>query len=120
MDTAFSIQKPSNDKKPQCDFMPRKSLEEVLDDLKDRFSTYYTHEMIQVGLNESIVKKKGRYNKQSNPYGNFTNKRPHWFISRNLRNQQRDHQSSIPVIEVDDHFSEDEIDNFIGQEDVDD
>ena len=61
--TPFSIQKPSNEKMPQCDFMPRKSLEEVLDDLKDIVSTVPTHETIQVVLNESIVKKKGRYEK---------------------------------------------------------
>jgi hypothetical protein len=74
--TPFAIQKPSKGKKPQCDFMPRKSLEEALDDLKDRVSIVSTHELIQVALNESIVKKKGRYKKQSNPYVNFIDKRP--------------------------------------------
>jgi arginine utilization protein RocB len=38
----------------------------------------------------------------------------------NLKNQQRDHQSTIPVIEVNDRFSKDEIDDFISQEDIDD
>ena len=44
--TTFAIQKPSKGKKPQCDFMPRNSLEEALDDLKDRVSTVPTHELI--------------------------------------------------------------------------
>jgi hypothetical protein len=51
---------------------------------------------------------------------NFTNKRLGRLISRKLRNLQQDHLSSIPVIEVDDHFFEDEIDKFLDQEDVDD
>ena len=95
-------------------------MEEVLDDLKDRIPIVPTHEPIQVVLNKSIVKKSRKHKEQSNSELNFTNKRPCRLISRSLKNRQRDHLSSIPVIEVDDHFSEDEIDNFIGQEDVDD
>jgi hypothetical protein len=54
--TSVAIQNPLG-KKPRCDFMPRKSLEEVLDVLKDRVSTVPIHEPTQVVLNKSIVKK---------------------------------------------------------------
>jgi hypothetical protein len=37
-----------------------------------------------------------------------------------LRNQQHDNEKSTLVIKIDDHFSEDDIDNFIAQEDADD
>jgi len=59
---SIAIQNPSG-KNPRCDFMPKKSLEEVLDDLKDMVSFVPTHEPIWVVPNESIVKKKGRYAK---------------------------------------------------------
>jgi hypothetical protein len=117
--TSVAIRKPSG-KKPRCDFMPRKSLEEVLDVLKDKIPTVPIHEPTQVVLNKSIVKKNGRHKKQSNPDVNFTNKRPGRLLSRKLRNQQRGNEKSTPVIEIDDHFDEDDIDNFIAQEDVDD
>jgi hypothetical protein len=107
-------------KKPQCNFIPRKSLEEILDDVKNKVPTVPTHQPIQVVLKESTVKKKRRCKKQSSPYVNFTNKRPGRLLSRKLRNQQRDNEKSTPVIEVDDHFSEDEIEYFIAQEDIDD
>jgi hypothetical protein len=100
--------------------MPRKSLEEFLDVLKDRVSFVPTHEPTQVVLNKSIVKKNRRHKEQINSDLNFTNKRSGRLISRSLRNHQQDHLSSIPVIEVDDHLSEDEIDKFLAQEDVDD
>ena len=48
------------DKKPRCDFVPIKSLEEVLDVLKDRFPVVPIHEPTHVVLNKSFVKKKGR------------------------------------------------------------
>jgi hypothetical protein len=100
--------------------MPRKSLEEVLDVLKDRNPPVPINEPTQGVLNKSIVKKNRKHKEQSNSDLNFTNKRPGRLISRSLRNRQRDHLSSIPVIEVDDHLSEDEIDKFLAQEDVDD
>jgi hypothetical protein len=88
--------------------------------LKDRIPTVPIHEPIQVVLNKSIVKKKGRHKKQSSPDVNFMNNRPGQLLSRKLRNQQRGNEKSTPVIEIDDHFAEDDIDNFIAQEDVDD
>jgi len=51
---------------------------------------------------------------------NFTNKRSCRIISRKLRNCQQDHLSSFRVIEIYDHFSENDIDKFVSQEDVDD
>ena len=55
--------------------MPRKSLEEVLDVLKDKFPVVPIHEPTQVVLNKSIVNKKGSYAKQSNSDLIFTNKK---------------------------------------------
>jgi hypothetical protein len=45
--TPVVLQKPSKGKKPRCDFIPRKSLEEVLDDLKDKILTVPNPEPIQ-------------------------------------------------------------------------
>jgi hypothetical protein len=101
-------------------FCSQKIFEEVLDDLKDKILIVPNPEPIQVDLNEPTVKKKGRHKKQSSPDINFKNKRPGRLISRKMRNRQRDHEKSIPVIEVDDHFSEDDIDDFIAEDDIDD
>jgi hypothetical protein len=53
-------------RKKQSDLMPKKSLVEVLDVLKDRFPVVPIHKPTQVVLNKSSVKKKGRCEKQSN------------------------------------------------------
>jgi hypothetical protein len=58
--TPVVLQKPSKGKKPRCDFIPRKSLEEVLDDLKDKILTVPNPEPIRVDLNEIDIKKQGR------------------------------------------------------------
>jgi hypothetical protein len=92
--------------------MPRKSLEQVLDDLKDRIPIVPTHEPIHLVLNKKIVKKKGRYKKHS-PDVNFTNNTLGRILCRKLRNQKHDNEKSTPVIKIDDHFFEHDIDNFI-------
>jgi hypothetical protein len=101
-------------------FHSNKSLEEVLYVLKDKIPIVPTHEPIQVVLNKSTVKKKGKCEKQSSTNVNFTNKRRGRLLSRKLRNQQRGNDKLNPVIEVDDHFAKDDIDIFIAQENVDD
>jgi hypothetical protein len=93
--------------------VPRKSLEEVIDVLKDRVSSTPTVEPTHGVMNKSIVNKKLKHKGQSNLDLSFVNKRPSRLISRNLRNRQQDHLSSILVIEVDDHLSDDEINEFI-------
>jgi hypothetical protein len=55
--------------------MPRKSLEEVLDVLKDMIPIVPIHEPTQVVLNKSIVKKNRRHKEQSNSDLNLANKR---------------------------------------------
>jgi hypothetical protein len=40
-------------------------------------------------------------------------------ISRSLRNRKKDHLSSISMIEVNDHCSNEEINDFLAQEDLD-
>jgi hypothetical protein len=52
----------------------------------------HTHQPIRVVLNESSVKKKRRWKKQSSPDVNFTNKRPGWLLPRKLKNQHRDNE----------------------------
>jgi hypothetical protein len=47
------------------------------------------------------------------------NKRSGRLISRSLRNQKKDHLSLISMIEVNDHCSDQEINDFLAQEDLD-
>jgi hypothetical protein len=110
--TSVAIQNPLG-KNPRCDFMPRKSLEEVLDVLKDRVPFVPTVEPIGVVPNELVIKKNRRHKEHSNFDLNFSNKRLGMLISRILRNRQRYHLSLIPVIEVNDDLSKDEIDEFL-------
>jgi hypothetical protein len=94
-------------------------LEEVLDDLKDIIPIATNPELIWINLNGPIVKKKGRHEKQISPYINFKNKRLDRLVCRKMKNPQRDHEKSIPVIEIDDNFSEDDIDDWILGNDID-
>jgi len=73
-------------KNPRCDFMPRKSLEEVLYILKDRVSSIPTVEPIRVVPNKSVIKKNHRHKEQSYSDLNFSNKRPGKLIFRSFRN----------------------------------
>jgi hypothetical protein len=106
-------------KKPRYNFVPKKSLEEVVDVLKERVSPAPAIELTQ-GLNDKpTVKKNRKKKKQGNSDLSFINKRQGRLISRSLRNRQQDHLSSISVIEVDDHLTDDEINDFLAREDVD-
>jgi hypothetical protein len=49
----------------------------------------------------------------------FINKRSGQLISRSLRNRKHDHLSSISMIKVNDHCSNDEINDFLAREDMD-
>jgi hypothetical protein len=99
--------------------VPRKSLEEVIDVLKERVSPAPTIEPNQGFSDKPTVKKNRKKKKQGNSDLSFVNKRPGRLISRSLRNRQQDHLSSISVIEVDDHLTDDEINEFLAREDVD-
>jgi len=50
---------------------------------------------------------------------NFINKRSNRLISRSLRNKKQDHLRSISGIEDNDHYSNDEINDFLALEDPD-
>jgi hypothetical protein len=93
--------------------MPRKSLEEVIYVLKDIVSSALTIEPTQGVMNKSILKKNRKHKGRSNSDLSFVNKRPGKLISMNLRNLQQDHLSSILVIELDDHLSDDDINEFL-------
>jgi hypothetical protein len=106
-------------KKPRYNFVPKKSLEEVVDVLKERVSPAPAIEPTQGLHDKPTVKKNRKKKKQGNSDLSFINKRQARLISRSLRNQQQDHLSSISVIEVDDHLTDDEINDFLAREDVD-
>ena len=91
-----------------------------MDDVKDKILTVPNLEPIWVDSNEMNIKKLGRQKKQQIPDINFENKRHCRLISRTLRNRQCDHEKPIPVIEVDDWFSEDYIDDRVVEDDIDD
>jgi hypothetical protein len=105
--------------KPRYNFVPKKSLEEVVDVLKERVSHDPTIESTQGLHDKSTVKKNRKKKKHGNSDLSFINKRQGRLISRSLRNQQQEHLSSISVIEVDDHLTNGEINDFLAREDVD-
>jgi hypothetical protein len=89
-------------------FYSKKSLEDVLDNLKDKVLVVPSPEPVMVDLNEVKIKKQGRRKTQRIPDIDFKNKRPGRLISRMLRNRHHDHEKPIPVIDVDDWISEDD------------
>jgi hypothetical protein len=117
-ETHVVLQRPSKGNKLRCDFIPRKSLEEVLDYLKDKRLVVPNPEPIRI--DELEITKHGRRKIQRSPDIDFKIKRPGQLISRTLRNRQRDHEKPIPVIEVDDQFYEDDIEDRIAEDDIDD
>jgi hypothetical protein len=90
-----------------------------VDVLKERVSPAPAIEPTQGLHDKPIVKKNCKKKKQGNSYLSFINKRQGMLISRSLRNQQQDHLSLILVIEINDHLTNDEINDFLAQEDVD-
>jgi hypothetical protein len=89
-------------KKPRYNFIPRKSLEEVIDVLKKRVSYAPTIESNQGFIDKPTVKKIRKKKKHGNSDLIFINKRSGGLISRSLRNRKQDHLSSISMIEVND------------------
>jgi hypothetical protein len=83
--------------------------------LMDRVSPTPTIESTQGFFNKLISKKNRKHKEHGNSDINFKNKRSGKLIYINLINHQQYHLSSIPVIEVDDHLSNDEINQFISR-----
>jgi hypothetical protein len=106
-------------KKPRCVFFPRKSLEQVVDVLKERIYPTHAIESNQGFSDKPTVKKNRNSKKQESLDSNFINKRSGRLISRSLRNQKHDHLSLIYMIEVNDHCSDDEINDFLTLENLD-
>jgi hypothetical protein len=73
-------------KKSRCIFSPRKSLEQVVDELKGRISPVLANEPNQNHSNKPTVKKIRKGKKQQSLDLNFMNKRSGRLISRSLRN----------------------------------
>jgi hypothetical protein len=106
-------------KKLPCRFSPRKYLEQVVGELKGKVSPVPTNEPNLNSNDKPVAKKIRKGKKQHNSDLNFRNKRSGRLISRSLRNQKRDHLSSISMIEVNDQCSDQEINDFLAQEDPD-
>jgi hypothetical protein len=100
-------------KKPRYNFLPRKSLEQVIDVLKERVSPTPTIEPNQGFVDKPTIKKNRKKKEHGNSDLSFVNKRPRSLISRSLRNRQQDHLRSISVIKVNDHLTDDEINEFL-------
>jgi hypothetical protein len=71
---SVAMQNPLGEK-PRYNFVPRKSLEEVIDVLKERVSPAPTVEPTQGFINKSIVRKNRKKKKQGNSDLSFVNKR---------------------------------------------
>jgi hypothetical protein len=80
------LHRSSKGKKPRHDFIPKKSLEDVLDDLKEKVFVVPSPEPVLVDLNEVEIMKHGRRKIQRSRDINFKNKRLGRLISRTLRN----------------------------------
>jgi hypothetical protein len=102
-----------------CMFSPRKSLEQVVSELKGKSSPVPMNEPNLNNSDKPFIKKVHKGKKQQSLDLNFRNKRSGRLISRNLRNQKKDHLSSIYTIEINDHYSYQEINDFLAREDPD-
>jgi hypothetical protein len=113
--TLVVFHKSSKGKNLRRDFIPKKSLEGVLDNLKDKVLVVPSSEPVMVDLNEVKIKKHGRRKTQRIPDIDFKNNRPGRLIFRTLRNRHRDHEKPIPVIDVNDQISEDDTNAYAPQ-----
>jgi hypothetical protein len=113
-----SLQTPMG-KKPRCIFFPRKSLEQVVDVLKERISPTPAIEPNQRFSDKPTIKKNRKSKKHESSDVNFINKRSGQLISKSLRNRKKDHLISISMIEVNHQCSDDEINYFLAQEYLD-
>jgi hypothetical protein len=73
-------------KKSRCIFSPRKSLEQVVDELKGKVSPILANKPNQGHSDKPTVKKIRKGKKQESSDLNFMNKRSGRLISRSLRN----------------------------------
>jgi hypothetical protein len=106
--TIVVFHKSSKGTHPRHDFIPKKSLEYVLDNLKDKVLIVPSPELVMVHLNEIKIKKQGRCKTHKVLYIDFKNKISSPLESRMLRNQHHNHEKPIPIIHVDDQISEDD------------
>jgi hypothetical protein len=105
------------DKKLLYIFSPRKSLEQVIGELKGKDHPMPMNESNLNNNDKPVVKKFCKGKKQQSSDLNFRNKNVGHLISRNLRNRKSDHLSSIAMIEIDDQCSDPEINDFLARED---
>jgi hypothetical protein len=106
-------------KNPRCIFTPRKSLENVVDVLKEKVYPTPAIELNQGFSEKPIAKKNRKSKKHDNSDLSFINKRFGRLISKSLRNRNKDHLISISVIKVNDHYSNDDINDFLAWEYID-
>jgi hypothetical protein len=86
------------------DFVPKKSLEDVLDNLKGKVLTIPSLGQDVVDLDEIKTKKHGRLKTQRVPDIDYENKRSSRIISRIVKYRHHNHEQPIPIIDVDDRI----------------
>jgi hypothetical protein len=94
-------------------FSPRKSLEHVVGELKGKAFPVLGNEPNQNCNDKPTARKIRKGKKKQSSDLNFMNKRFGRLISRSLRNRKKDHLRSISTIEVDDHCSDQEINDLL-------
>jgi hypothetical protein len=105
------------DKELPCRFSPRRSLEQVITELKEKDHPVPMNDSNLNDNDKSVVKNFRKGKKPQSTDLNFRNKNVGHLISRKLRNRKSNHLSSIDPIEIDDRCSDREIDDFLARED---
>jgi len=90
------------------DFVPKKSLEDVLDSLKNKVRVIPNPRQDVVDLNGIKTKKQGREKAQRVPNVDFKNKISGRLLSRMVKNRHHTSEKPIPIIDVEDRISADD------------
>jgi hypothetical protein len=106
--THVDLHKSTKGTHQRCDFIPKKSLEDVLDKLKSKVLVIPNPGQDVVDINEIKTKKQGRHKTQRVPDLDFKNKINGRLLSRMIRNQHHSHEKPIPIIDFEDWISTDD------------
>jgi hypothetical protein len=90
------------DKELPCRFSPRRSLEQVITELKEKDHHVPMNDSNLNDNDKSVVKNFRKGKKPQSTDLNFRNKNVGHLISRKLRNRKSNHLISIDLIEIDD------------------
>jgi hypothetical protein len=106
--TPVDFHKSSRGTHQRCDFFPKKSLEDVLDNLKGKVLAVPSHWKYVVDLNEIKTKKRGRHKTRRVLDIDFMNKISSRLLYKMVRNRHHNREKPIPFIDVEDHISVDD------------